>query len=155
MKERILETFAELGFILEQLEDSCYDFDYEDKHMMLLTGKEDDGYLSISIPRIYGLEDGNPLVFSQLIDRINSDLKYIKAYEIGNYIWIFYQRDIEGDSDLKLSISRMIMHLDAASTYIQHEVEVIAEEVGSLEDVQDEDIEDVEFEDGIYNENEE
>lgn len=162
MKERILEAFAELGFVPEQFGDSTYGFDFEGKHMMLIAGNDDEEFMSISIPRIYGMEDGNPLVFLKLIQKVNSNLKYIKAYEMDNDIWLFYEREIGGDDDLTVIMPKMISHLDAAFVYSRNEIKVIEAELALDEEGEEAEdaeglagIEDVEFEDEINDENEE
>ena len=113
MKEKVLEAFAELGFELNPVSDFALGFDYEDIHMLYLPQAEDESFLNISIPGIYDLEEESPLIFIELMNKINSTLKYIKAYELGKSIWLFYERELFGDEDLAKVISRMILHLEA------------------------------------------
>ena len=47
------------------------------------------------------------------MNKINSTLKYIKAYELSKSIWLFYERELLGNEDLVKVISHMILHLEA------------------------------------------
>lgn len=113
MKEKILEAFAELGFQLEQMDDFGYGFSYEGTNFIFMPNTDDEEFLNICVPGIYDLEEESPLSFIELMNKINSTLKYIKAYELGKSIWLFYERELFGDEDLAKVISRMILHLEA------------------------------------------
>ena len=113
MKEKILEAFAELGFQLEQMDDFGYGFSYEGTNFIFMPNSDDEEFLNICVPGIYDLEEESPLTFIELMNKINSTLKYIKAYELGKSIWLFYERELFGDEDLAKVISRMILHLEA------------------------------------------
>ena len=113
MKEKILEAFAELGFKLEQMDDFGYGFSYEGTNFIFMPNADDEEFLNICVPGIYDLEEESPLTFIELMNKINSTLKYIKAYELGKSIWLFYERELFGDEDLAKVISRMILHLEA------------------------------------------
>lgn len=114
-KEKIIDTFRELGFLLEEIEDrEWYSFSYEGNNYLYLYNSEDEEFLSISIPGIFDLKEDNANAFVSLEEMLNSTPKYVKAYKMGNSLWLFYERELLGDEDLKLVVSRMIMHLDAA-----------------------------------------
>lgn len=113
MKEKILEAFAELGFKLEQMDDFGYGFSYEGTNFIFMPNSDDEEFLNICVPGIYDLDEESPLTFIELMNKINSTLKYIKAYELGKSIWLFYERELFGDEDLAKVISRMILHLEA------------------------------------------
>jgi hypothetical protein len=73
------------------------------------------------------------------MNKINSTLKYIKAYELGKSIWLFYERELFGDEDLMKVISRMILHLEAGlmfSRKAMSEIKENAENNGDEEEVE-------------------
>lgn len=113
-KENVLNTFHELGFLLEHVEGFGYKFTYEGSNFLYLPDKEDEEFLSIALPGIYDLQDDNLATFISLTEKLNSTPKYVKAYKLGDSLWLFYERELLGGEDLKLVISRMILHLDAA-----------------------------------------
>ncbi len=115
MKEKIMKAFQELGFQLEQIEETkWYGFSYEGNNYMYFYNSEDEEFLSISIPGIFELKDDNINTFIVLEELLNSTPKYVKAYKMKNSLWLFYERELLGEEDLKLVISHMVNHLDAA-----------------------------------------
>jgi hypothetical protein len=138
MKEKILEVFVELGFKLEQMDDFGYGFSYEGTNFIIMLNSDDEEFLNICVPGIYDLEEESPLTFIELMNKINSTLKYIKAYELGKSIWLFYERELFGDEDLMKVISRMILHLEAGlmfSRKAMSEIKENAENNGDEEEV--------------------
>ena len=138
MKEKILEAFAELGFQLEQMDDFGYGFSYEGTNFIFMPNADDEEFLNICVPGIYDLEEESPLSFIELMNKINSTLKYIKAYELGKSIWLFYERELFGDEDLAKVISRMILHLEAGLMFSRKamaEIKSNAEDKGEDNDI--------------------
>ena len=133
-----MEVFAELGFKLEQMDDFGYGFSYEGTNFIIMLNSDDEEFLNICVPGIYDLEEESPLTFIELMNKINSTLKYIKAYELGKSIWLFYERELFGDEDLMKVISRMILHLEAGlmfSRKAMSEIKENAENNGDEEEV--------------------
>ena len=133
-----MEAFAELGFKLEQMDDFGYGFSYEGTNFIIMLNSDDEEFLNICVPGIYDLEEESPLTFIELMNKINSTLKYIKAYELGKSVWLFYERELFGDEDLMKVISRMILHLEAGlmfSRKAMSEIKVNAENNGDEEEV--------------------
>ena len=138
MKEKILEAFAELGFKLEQMDDFGYGFSYEGTNFIFMPNADDEEFLNICVPGIYDLEEESPLTFIELMNKINSTLKYIKAYELGKSIWLFYERELFGDEDLAKVISRMILHLEAGLMFYRKamaEIKSNEEDKGEDDDI--------------------
>lgn len=114
MKDKILNTLTELGFKLEVIDNIGYGFSYEGIKYMYMDHQNDENFLNICIPTVFELEDDSDLMYYKLMDRINTNQKYVKAYELGNFIWLFYERELYGDEDLMALITRMILHLEAS-----------------------------------------
>ena len=110
MKEKILETLVDMGFKLEELSEWGYSFKYEGDQFFYLTDT-DENFLCISIPGFYELKDGDVATFCFLSEKINSTLKYVKAYSMADSMWLMYERELIGDDDLEKIILRMILHL--------------------------------------------
>ena len=133
-----MEVFAELGFKLEQMDDFGYGFSYEGTNFIIMLNSDDEEFLNICVPGIYDFEEESPLTFIELMNKINSTLKYIKAYELGKSVWLFYERELFGDEDLMKVISRMILHLEAGlmfSRKAMSEIKENAENNGDEEEV--------------------
>ena len=152
MKEKILEAFRELGFKLEEEEGMGYCFNYEGLNLMYMYNESDEEFLNIALPGIVEVEEDKMLQICALLEKINSTLKYIKAYMLGNSVWLFYERELIeqreqsrtcsdyaesrekktegqlcGEEDLMTVISRMILHLEAGLVFARKAMAEIEE----------------------------
>ena len=98
--------------------------------------EDDETFLNISVPGIYDLEDGKE-AYDVLKEKINSTLKYVKAYTLCNSLWIFYERDLLGNEDLEEVIRRMVLQLAAALMFARDIIDKI--ENGESDKVTDDD----------------
>ena len=164
MKEKILEAFRELGFKLEEEEGMGYCFKYEGLNLLYMYNENDEEFLNIALPGIVEAEDDKMLQICALLEKINSTLKYIKAYMLGNSVWLFYERELIeqreqsrtcsdyaesrgkktegqlcGEEDLMTVISRMILHLEAGLSFARKAMAEIEETMtnGSSDDTTD------------------
>ena len=129
MKEKILEAFRDLGFKLEEDEGMGYCFNYEGLNLLYMYNQNDEEFLNIALPGIIDVEEDRMLQICALLEKINSTLKYVKAYMLGNSVWLFYERELIvpreqtrecqlcGEEDLMTVISRMILHLEAGLVF--------------------------------------
>ena len=152
MKEKILEAFRELGFKLEEEEGMGYCFNYEGLNLLYMYNENDEEFLNIALPGIVEVEEDKMLQICALLEKINSTLKYIKAYMLGNSVWLFYERELIeqreqsrtcsdyaesrekktegqlcGEEDLMTVISRMILHLEAGLVFARKAMAEIEE----------------------------
>ena len=125
MKEKILAAFENLGFNLEDNESLGYHFYFEGINFLYMYNEDDEDFLNISVPSIYDLETDNKEKYEELTEKINSTLKYVKAYTLGDSLWIFYERDLLGNEDLEEVIRHMILHLAAALMFARDSIEKI------------------------------
>ena len=152
MKEKILEAFRDLGFKLEEEEGMGYCFNYEGLNLLYMYNENDEEFLNIALPGIVEVEEDRMLQICALLEKINSTLKYVKAYMLGNSVWLFYERELIeqrehsrtcsgyaesrekktegqllGEEDLKTVISRMILHLEAGLVFARKAMAEIEE----------------------------
>lgn len=123
MKEKILAAFENLGFNLKDTESFGYSFNYEGINCLYMYNEDDENFLNISVPGIYDLEENNKEKYEELKEKINSTLKYIKAYTLGDSLWLFYERELLDNDDLEEVIRRMILHLTAALMFARDAIE--------------------------------
>lgn len=140
MTEKILNTLVNLGFELEKLEDVGYGFQYEGINYIWMPGISDETFLNIGIPTIMEKSDVDEATFYQLINQVNSVLKYVKANTIGDSLWLFYERELYDEhEDIEGIISRMIVCLEASLVMFR----MLAQKVtGSMDDETEEDDDD-------------
>ena len=120
MKEQILNTLTAMGFQLEEVEGFGYGFRYEGINYLYMPNEEDEDFLNISIPAVLDCDDVSSEVFYQVMDKLNSTLKYVKANKLGDGMWLFYERELYGGEDLEKLLSRMILHLEAGITFFRN-----------------------------------
>ena len=125
MKEKILAAFENLGFNLEDNESLGFSFNYEGINYLYMYNEDDEDFLNISVPGIYDIEEDNKEHYDALKEKINSTLKYVKAYTIGKGLWLFYERELLGNEDLEEVIRHMILHLAAALMFARDSIEKI------------------------------
>lgn len=118
MNEKILNALHNLGFETEKLGQFGYGFDYEGIHFVWIDS-DDEELLTIAIPGVLDKEDNSDLKFYQLMDKLNSVLKYIKVNEYGDSMWLFYERQIIGEEDLEQVLPHMIVHLEQALRHLR------------------------------------
>ncbi len=112
-QERVLEALKELGFQTRQLEDFGHSFSYEGKTLIYLLS-DDESFLSVALPGILDYDEADPSAFHALAERLNSTLKYVKACRLGGSLWLFVERELLGEEDMKPALSHAIVHLEAA-----------------------------------------
>ena len=127
MKEKILEALRELGFKLEEEEGMGYCFKYEGLNLLYMYNESDEEFLNIALPGIVEVEEDRMLQICALLEKINSTLKYVKTYMLGNSVWLFYERELFGEEDLMTVISRMILHLEAGLVFARKAMTEIEE----------------------------
>ena len=125
MNEKILAAFENLGFNLEDIESLGFSFNYEGINYLYMYNEDDEDFLNISVPGIYDLEEDYKENYDALKEKINSTLKYVKAYTLGKGLWLFYERDLLGNEDLEEVIRHMILHLAAALMFARDSIEKI------------------------------
>ncbi len=134
MKEQILNTFAAMGFQLEEMEGFGYGFQYEGINYLYMPNDDDEDFLNIAVPAIVEINDENIHAAHLLMDKLNSTLKYVKANKLGDSMWLFYERELYGGEDFEKLLSRMILHLEAALNFYRNAMANIKEELDSTDD---------------------
>lgn len=134
MKELILNTFAAMGFQLEEMEGFGYGFQYEGINYLYMPNDDDEDFLNIAVPAIVEINDENIHAAHLLMDKLNSTLKYVKANKLGDSMWLFYERELYGGEDFEKLLSRMILHLEAALNFYRNAMANIKEELDSTDD---------------------
>ena len=125
-----MSTFATLGFRLEEMENFGYGFQYEGINYIFIPNKDDEEFLNISIPAIMEITEDNMHSALLLMDKINSTVKYVKAINSCESIWLSYERELLCDEDMEKLVSRMILHLEAAMDFSRRAVANAGDEPG-------------------------
>ena len=129
MKEKVLEALKALGFELEESERNCYEFQYENLYLLYLYNENDEDFMSIACPCSIKKEEIGELAYYQLMDKVNSTMKYIKANDMNDRIWLFYERDICNEEDLEETLNRIILSLEAGFNFLHKKLRALSENV--------------------------
>lgn len=117
MKQKILDALKSLGFKVNDLgENGFYGFRYESNNLMYMYNEHDEDFLNIAAPFVQEIDPDNELLYYQLMDNINSKLKYVKAYRMENDVWLFVEHELMETDDLNTVLMSMIAHLDMGVT---------------------------------------
>lgn len=123
MKEKILETLNNLGFSLTEVGTLDYAFKYEGINFLYMYNEDDEKFLNLSIPGIYDLDKEDIIKYYTLCEKINSTLKYVKAYTFNDNLWLFYERELFENDDLEELLSRMIHELTIALLVVRNTIQ--------------------------------
>lgn len=115
MKRVILETLKELGFELTKQAKNAYMFDYEQLKFLCTTERNDDEYLSISLPGIVKMDGESNGIAQELMDHINLNMRYVKAFPVDGVVWISYEICLQDGMDMRECIKHMIGTLEDAA----------------------------------------
>lgn len=119
MKEKILDTFKALGFEMKELEGFGYSFEYEGRSYLYLPNEDDEDFLSVSLPAIWDNDEEKDVNFYQVMDKLNGTLKYVKVNKFNGSMWLFYERELLENEDLKRLLSHMIFHLESGYVFFR------------------------------------
>lgn len=133
MKEEVLNTLKKMGFELDELGELGYGFEYEGHRLVYMFSENDETFLNIAVPYAQEIDTDNELPYYQIMDHINSKLKYVKAYRIGDDIWLFVERELFEGENLNDSLISVINHLDAGLNILHRTMEMLKAEDDSDE----------------------
>ncbi len=128
MKEEVLNTLKKMGFELDELGELGYGFEYEGHRLVYMFSENDETFLNIAVPYAQEIDTDNELPYYQIMDHINSKLKYVKAYRIGDDIWLFVERELFEGENLNDSLISVINHLDAGLNILHRTMEMLKDE---------------------------
>lgn len=120
MKERILETLASLGFIIEHLEDENIAFDFEDCRIIMVQNKEDEHFLFLTISCIVNNTELSSQEVADIMNIANYELRFTKTYcPNGEDVWMAYEYYVLSETeDLEMILTHMIQNIALGKKYI-------------------------------------
>ena len=93
MRKQVSCILHKLVFKFEET-DNDLRFDYEGIHMLIMF-TDDENYLSILVPGILDADKDNELTVLRLVEKMNNQLKYVKAFmPHGESLWLSYERHL-------------------------------------------------------------
>ena len=151
MKEKIVEALRDLGFILEEVSGIGYHFKFEAVNMFYLNS-EDEQFVSIIVPGIFETENSDMDVVYKTMEKVNSTLKYVKAYLWNDSITLTYEREMFGEENLEEMLGSMIVQLESALRFSRNVIETLQNETNDADaddEADDADVEEIDADDEI------
>ena len=151
MKEKIVEALRDLGFILEEVSGIGYHFKFEAVNMFYLNS-EDEKFVSIIVPGIFETENSDMDVVYKTMEKVNSTLKYVKAYLWNDSITLTYEREMFGEENLEEMLGSMIVQLESALRFSRNVIETLQNEMNDADaddEADDADVEEIDADDEI------
>lgn len=115
MKRVILETLKALGFDLTKKAKNAYMFEYEQLKFLCTTEGNDDEYLSINLPGIVKMDGERNGIAQELMDYINLNMRYVKAFPVEDVVWISYEICLLDGMDMRECFKHAIDTLEDAA----------------------------------------
>ena len=142
MKEQVINILEELGFHTEPVDDYI-GFEYEGLNYLYLYNAHDEDFLNISVPCVMAPDEDDETMLFRAANKINSTLKYVKAYIWDDRLWLFYERELFGDENLEKILTAMILRLEVAAAFV-HQLNDDSDEDDSEETTSDSTVDDIE-----------
>lgn len=79
-KELILKTLEKMGFSPEMDNDGDIMLCYQMKHIYVMTGDEDEPYVSVMLPQFHEIDEGQETLVLAVCNKMTRELKLVKAY---------------------------------------------------------------------------
>ena len=79
-KELILKTLEKMGHSPEVDNDGDIMLHYQMKAIYVMTGDEDEPYISMMLPQFHEIEDGNETLVLAVCNKMTRELKLVKVY---------------------------------------------------------------------------
>ena len=123
MKEKILKTFKALGFnlvpIVESEDCSQFEFEYEGATYLYLYSTNDPSFFNVALPGVLDLDEESEDVYYSILESVNSEMKYVKAYTVNRRLWIFYECETGEDTDFEDLVRRVVLRIEAAHVFMK------------------------------------
>lgn len=135
--EIIVKTLKELGFDPVQCEDIGYRFEMEGINMMFVNDDEDEKLVRVAVPAIFEVSDENRCLVPGMLNALNTNLKYVKAIEANDSIWLLFEHFLVRYDSLGEVLTCMIYSLQHAYQRFCSVIEAALEEISGEEDKDD------------------
>lgn len=122
IKEEVLRSLQELGFMPEQISDAAYCIDYEESKIYYTVEDEDVKSVSFASTKIFDITDENrQAVYSALL-QLNNQVKFVQANAPSRKcVWLSYHHFL-GDN---VVTTEVIRHMIQALSYAVKQFKII------------------------------
>ncbi len=93
----VVDALHELGFQTEEVPDYGYLFHYEGVVLLYMPDEDDDQFFRITFPNIHRFEKEDRAFILDIVNEVNSRIKYTKTIVTGNDVWVSFEQRIPTD----------------------------------------------------------
>ena len=79
-KELILKTLEKMGYLPEVDDDGDIMLCYQMKHIYVLTGDEEEPYVSVMLPQFHEIDEGQEMLALAVCNKMTRELKLVNVY---------------------------------------------------------------------------
>lgn len=118
-----MEAFKALGFslvpVVESEDCNQFEFEYEGATYLYLYSPNDTEFFNVALPGVLDRDEESDDVYYSILESVNSEIKYVKAYSVNRRLWLFYECEALEDSDWYDLIHRIVFRLEAAHAFMR------------------------------------
>lgn len=122
-KKTILEKLEEFGFLVEEIPEFGYVFNYEGINFLYTPDDDDEDFLRFSVPNIFDVTEDNRTLVFDIINDTNLKIKYGKVCAYENNVWASYEHRIFNNDNIEELIEHCLLVLQATVVLFHRLVE--------------------------------
>ena len=97
----LAEDLKELGFEPQKYDDLGYVFDMEGIHILYIGDEDTPSFIRFAVPSIFDITDENRAEITGIMYELTKELKYVKAFDINDSVWISYEHCLVSPEELE------------------------------------------------------
>jgi hypothetical protein len=131
----VLQQLHQMGFETNVIEKIGHVFHYEDLSVLYMPNEDDEDFLQLAIPQVFDVTDENREEVSNIIERINLMLKYVKLGIVDREsVWIYYEHKLFGSEDMEMVLEHIIRTLHFTYHILNNEIDGEDEDIPESEE---------------------
>jgi len=130
-KELIMSTLEEkMGYCPEIDEDGDIKVVYQMKTIYVMTGKDDEPYVSVMLPQFREIEDGKEMLALAVCNKMSRELKLVKVYidQTFKHVTATCEFFYSGKKSLLQNLEKSLELLGVVRTVFRNDMEELMEE---------------------------
>jgi len=130
-KELIMAAIEKMGYSTEIDEDGDIMFQYQMKTLYAMTSdNEEDQYISLLLPRVNEVEEGEEPLVLAVCNKMNRELKIMKVFIDNTFknVGATYEFNYANEESLELNLTKALDMMGVVRTLYRHETEELSEE---------------------------
>lgn len=121
--EMVLNFLRQQGFCPEvDEEDGNILFKYQMANFLFINNDEDEEFFQLLMPGIYDVTDDNRDVVLEAANKVNHNIKVVKACVVNDSVWLFFENLLDHSPEVDDIIPRALSILQGARQHFYQEI---------------------------------